>query len=371
MRGNPAGGVAELLAAAQELALVGSWEMDLRSGRTLWSEAIRHLLGLPPGAAPDGHDDFLRHVHPDDRERVGDLLGTVVERPGELPPEGVAGEYRIVRPDGAVRDVRARGTLERDAGGTPVRWICTVQDVTDQRLGERELEAHYAVSQALREWESFEAGVVELLRLLTTALVYDVGSLWVWDGDRGGIVCRAFWHRPEIPAAGFEELKRSLVFRPGQGKPGRAWQTREPVVTPDVITDPGFQPRDAAVAHGIVSALAFPAVAEDGPVAVVSLYSRERRTTSSSLRRTLTTIGHELGHFLATRRAELGPRPLTEREVEILKLAAEGNSGPQIAERIYVSPSTVKTHFENIYEKLGVSDRAAAVAYGIRTGLIR
>jgi two-component system nitrate/nitrite response regulator NarL len=55
----------------------------------------------------------------------------------------------------------------------------------------------------------------------------------------------------------------------------------------------------------------------------------------------------------------------------VLNMAAEGNSGPAIASRLTLSPGTVKTHFENIYEKLGVSDRAAAVAHALRVGLIR
>lgn len=61
---------------------------------------------------------------------------------------------------------------------------------------------------------------------------------------------------------------------------------------------------------------------------------------------------------------------LTERELEVLQLAAGGSSGPQIAERLAISPTTVKTHFENIYAKLGASDRAAAVATALRVGLI-
>jgi DNA-binding CsgD family transcriptional regulator len=64
-----------------------------------------------------------------------------------------------------------------------------------------------------------------------------------------------------------------------------------------------------------------------------------------------------------------GPQ-LTAREGEVLQLAAEGLSGPNIAERLFVSPGTVKTHFQNIYEKLGVRDRAAAVARALRLGLI-
>jgi DNA-binding CsgD family transcriptional regulator len=68
-------------------------------------------------------------------------------------------------------------------------------------------------------------------------------------------------------------------------------------------------------------------------------------------------------------RAEPGP-PLTPRELEVLALAAEGNSRGTIASMLLVSPATVRTHFEHIYTKLGVHDRAAAVAQAIRLGLI-
>jgi two-component system, NarL family, nitrate/nitrite response regulator NarL len=62
--------------------------------------------------------------------------------------------------------------------------------------------------------------------------------------------------------------------------------------------------------------------------------------------------------------------PLTSREREVLQLAGEGFSGPRIAEQLVVSPMKVKTHLSKIYEKLGVSSRAAAVAKGMRLGLI-
>jgi DNA-binding CsgD family transcriptional regulator len=62
--------------------------------------------------------------------------------------------------------------------------------------------------------------------------------------------------------------------------------------------------------------------------------------------------------------------PLTPREREVLQLAAEGLSGPDIAERLVLSPATVKTHFSNIYASLGVTGRVGAVARGMRLGLI-
>ena len=61
---------------------------------------------------------------------------------------------------------------------------------------------------------------------------------------------------------------------------------------------------------------------------------------------------------------------LSSRESEILVLIAEGLSAPAIAERLVLSPATVRTHLAHLYEKLGVSDRAAAVAAAMRRGML-
>lgn len=61
---------------------------------------------------------------------------------------------------------------------------------------------------------------------------------------------------------------------------------------------------------------------------------------------------------------------LTDREQEILALIAEGLSAPGVAARLHLAPGTVKTHLGHLYEKLGVSDRAACVAEAMRRGLL-
>ncbi len=61
---------------------------------------------------------------------------------------------------------------------------------------------------------------------------------------------------------------------------------------------------------------------------------------------------------------------LTAREIEVLKLIAEGYTNQQIADLLIVSPTTVKTHVQNILEKLNVSDRTQAAVQAVRSGLI-
>ena len=61
---------------------------------------------------------------------------------------------------------------------------------------------------------------------------------------------------------------------------------------------------------------------------------------------------------------------LSPRELEILKHIAAGRSAPEIGKVIHLSPATIKSHLQSLYEKLGVSDRAAAVAEAMRRGLL-
>jgi two-component system nitrate/nitrite response regulator NarL len=61
---------------------------------------------------------------------------------------------------------------------------------------------------------------------------------------------------------------------------------------------------------------------------------------------------------------------LTSREREMVNLAAEGCSAPEMARRLHLSQGTVKSHLAHAYQKLGVSDRAAAVAEAMRRGLL-
>ena len=70
------------------------------------------------------------------------------------------------------------------------------------------------------------------------------------------------------------------------------------------------------------------------------------------------------------RKAQPGGALLSPREQEILGLIAAGEMAPDIAKRLGLSPATVRTHLQHLYEKLGVSDRAAAVAAAMRRGML-
>jgi DNA-binding NarL/FixJ family response regulator len=277
-------------------------------------------------------------------------------------------QYRIVVPGHGIRHLASILTAVEGDRSEPRRIFGVVRDVTEQRLAERNVAAHVAVIESLVHWESLHQGAEPLLRSLAEAMEFDIGALWLPRGE--ALVCRYFWHLASIEAPEFEAATRMLRYRPGSGLPGRVWEAREPINLSNVQEDPHHERREAAALAGIHTALAMPALHDDEVVAVLEFHSFKDTEVTEPLMRSLVIIGHELGQFLAQRRGELGPPALTPRELEILSLAALGNSGPEIAERLFISTATVRTHMRNIYSKLEVSDRASAVAHALRDGLI-
>jgi PAS domain S-box-containing protein len=352
-----------LLERAEQLAGMGSWEWNLETNELLWSQNRFRLFGVEPGDVIPSIEFLIEQALPADRKRLRRMI-EIARRTGSMPPL----EYRAVLPDGSVRHLRARSTLvEREAGGAR-RMIGTVEDLTDRRVAERETDAYAAVSEMLDRWESFERSAEALLRGLSEALDYEIAGLWIRDD--AVFVNRLQWARAPEEVTEFTETTRRLRFPRGSGLIGRVWEAGEPLSLDNPTMDLAFRRRDAAGRLGIRGGLAVPAQSAEDMVAVLDSYSREEVAVTARLLRSLAAIGQELGRFLVQRQGELVPTRLTRRELEILQLAAHGLSRPEVAERLIVSPATVKTHFENIYAKLGVSDKAAAVATALRQGLI-
>jgi DNA-binding NarL/FixJ family response regulator len=97
---------------------------------------------------------------------------------------------------------------------------------------------------------------------------------------------------------------------------------------------------------------------------------------SSELAAAIATVCRGDAHFEPSVQRRLvdavrpsGPAGLTPREADVLRLIAGGRSNVEIAERLYISQATVKTHINNLFAKTGVRDRAQAVTYAFRHGL--
>ena len=83
-----------------------------------------------------------------------------------------------------------------------------------------------------------------------------------------------------------------------------------------------------------------------------------------------TVLAPPITRRLEERRHKVSPDSLTPREIDVLREVADGNTNAEIADRLHISEATVKTHLIHIYDKLSVSDRAAAVARAYERGVL-
>ncbi len=114
----------------EALAQIGSYTLDIRSGRWVSSPGLDRILGIDP-PFERSVDGWASLIHPDDRASMVAYFATeVVARRGRFDRQ-----YRIVRGDtGAERWVHGRGALDLDRAGRPIRMVGTIADITDQRL---------------------------------------------------------------------------------------------------------------------------------------------------------------------------------------------------------------------------------------------
>jgi len=159
----------QALAEAQSLAALGSWEWDLATNEVTWSDQTYRNFGLEPGSAEVDLESYLARVHPDDREMVLAEVQSAAEE-----QRSFAFEHRLVRPDGCVRTLAARGRMVFDDEGRPVKMIGTGHDVTERKEAERqalELTREQAARQAVEEQAAVLRRRAEQLQGLAEAAV--------------------------------------------------------------------------------------------------------------------------------------------------------------------------------------------------------
>ena len=118
------------LARVQQLGRIGGLEVDLRTGfRNRRSPEYLLIHGLPPDAANESHDDWVKRIHPEDREATEKKFRDAVA--GNV--RDYSAQYRIVRPsDGETRWISVKSTIERDENGKAIRLTGAHTDVTEQ-----------------------------------------------------------------------------------------------------------------------------------------------------------------------------------------------------------------------------------------------
>ncbi|CAO4164229.1 histidine kinase [Methylorubrum populi] len=116
-----------LLTMAEEIAQVGHWRVNFADGHPIYSESLLRIAGLDPAASSAEHPNLAQLCHPEDRERIRVITAAAIAGGHDFEFQG-----RLVRPDGAPRDVMVRGTCKKDEDGRTSGLFGILMDVTDR-----------------------------------------------------------------------------------------------------------------------------------------------------------------------------------------------------------------------------------------------
>lgn len=277
----------ELLADAQAIGRIGSWELDAASGVVEWSEQMYDVLGLDPARHQPAVEDYFDMAHPSDRPRLEHMHRQLLTVPGNH-----AVEIRLTRPDGHMGWVRIIGQAVSHAeDGTARRLAGTVQDIDQSKEAELKLRDAVALN-SLMQFMATAANQASTLEEAMAALRELLLEHWDW----GAAVAFAVRDGELVPLriAGEEQHTE------------RERRVAEMVLaTREVVLEEELDPH--------APALAFPVTLDDEPVVVGVVTARSPFERQPMLRALAQQVAAQLS-AVAAREAVAGELAATRDE---------------------------------------------------------
>ena len=146
------------LREAQEIARMGRWELDLVTNHLTWSDGIFTLFEVSRETFGESYEAFLEFIHPDDRSLVDRAYRDSVD--GRKPYEI---EHRLLMKDGRIKWVSEIGRTYYDDAGNPVRSVGIVQNITDHKQAEKDLQEIEQLKKRLEKENLYLREEVKLL----------------------------------------------------------------------------------------------------------------------------------------------------------------------------------------------------------------
>jgi PAS domain S-box-containing protein len=196
---------------AQQAARVGTWEWDVPTGESVWSEMIWELVGLEPDGGATTVERFIEFIHPEDRDRAVRKVNEVI-----ADGEEYYDEFRLVRRDGGVLWVSSKGRLIRSASGQPERMLGVNIDITERKRAEEALKENENQVRLFVEHTPVAVAMFDReMRYMLTS------RRWLKDNNLGeqDIIGRSHYDVvPDIPERWREGHRRCLAGAVESGK---------------------------------------------------------------------------------------------------------------------------------------------------------
>jgi PAS domain S-box-containing protein len=352
---------------AQRLSRTGSWTHDFSSGTVTVSPETARIWGIQTEDNAAVSDFFFARMHPEDRLSVEQAY-----KEAHVKKADFESEFRIVLPDGTIKNVHSVGHPIVSESGDIVEFVGAAIDISERKQAEQRLIVQHTVTQMLATAATLEEVTPKILQTVCELLFWDVGALWSVDREVGVLRCVRIWHKESVQVSEFEETSRNTTFMPGIGLPGRVWFSREPMYIPDVVRDANFPRAPIAAREVLHAAFGFPILLGGEVLGVMEFFSYEIRQPDQDLLDMMATIGSQIGQFIERKRAEEALQRSQFYLSEAQRLAHTGSWAwsPATGDIRYWSeecfrvlgfdPAGSPPRFETFFERIHPDDQASS-----------
>lgn len=184
------------------------------------------------------------------------------------------------------------------------------------------LRVQYGVARAIGNSESFDEAAPSLLASIARPLGRELAQYWA-KGDDDMLHCVASWSEEGLGFGDFERASRELTLAIGEGLPGQAWREGRPVWLGDAVAAGTFLRTREAEAAGIHGGMVFAVTSGEERVGVIELFSREVRERDPEIYALTEALGHQVGEFVESLRAEEAVRASEARLRAVLDSALD------------------------------------------------
>jgi phosphoserine phosphatase RsbU/P len=259
-----------------------------------WTEITGYSLAESLGKR------FLDFFHPDDRLLHWQQFQTLIE--GQT--EDCCYSVRCLTKKGSMAQIEVYACRMSADDGALLGISGTINDITERKRREQHLNAENATTRVLAEAGMLNEAIPKILQAICENLEWERGEFWSVDSQRQALHCVETWHREFFQDSELEAATAQLSFAPGEGLPGRVWETGEPSWMSNVVENPHFLRGAIAAKVGLYAAFGFPIGAGDETLGVMSFFSGEIQPPDNDLLQVMGAIGSQIGQFIKRKQAE-------------------------------------------------------------------
>ncbi len=263
------------------------------------------------------NDGFVRLTGWTSEEVIGKTPGSFLQGPDTSPAtvqmmrdklrngEGFRAEVLNYGRDGRKYWISVEIQPILNEAGVLTNFMAVESDVTERVMGERRRNMQYAVSRILAGGGTLNAAGASILKSICEGLGWTVGCFWTPSAGSEELIFANAWHDPTYDCRAFLEDSRKRTFRPGEGLPGRVWQSGQSAWVPDVTVDKNFPRSPVALTCGLHAALALPIFNNGVFQGMMEFFSPDIEKPNEVLLQTLDGISNQIGQFIVRKKAEI------------------------------------------------------------------